>query len=132
MHAAEILRAHASPMEMSIQLTQEIQYFVIFMTLMQRKRDSYLFFCLCFIRINTVMSAWTRTCTRGKKRQWAWPSVWMFQLALASELLTLRVTIVLIDCYCNQASADDEVIKYCPQPESAFTGSSIKSSPKYM
>ena len=39
-HAAEVLRVRAFPMEIRIQLTQEIQYFASCMTLMQRKCDS--------------------------------------------------------------------------------------------
>ena len=35
--AAEVLRVRAFPMEMRIQLTQEIQYFAICMTLMQAR-----------------------------------------------------------------------------------------------
>ena len=48
MRDAEILGARAFPMEMRIQLAQEIRYFAIFMTLILRKRDSYLFFSLAF------------------------------------------------------------------------------------
>ena len=45
---AEILRTRAFPMELRIQLAQEIRYFAIFMTLILRKRDLYLFFSLAF------------------------------------------------------------------------------------
>ena len=51
--STEILRVRAFPMEMRIHLTKEIRHFAIFMTLILRKRDSYLFLSLAFKDGNT-------------------------------------------------------------------------------
>ena len=47
--AAEILRVRVFPMEMCIQLTQEIQFFTIFMTIMHNAMQACNYFLACVL-----------------------------------------------------------------------------------